>query len=75
MLTGNHNYRKETFDSITDRITVEDGVWVGAKAVVCPAVTLGSHSVMSVGSVVSKNTDNYGVYRGIHAELVGQRLI
>ncbi|MEX0998940.1 MAG: WcaF family extracellular polysaccharide biosynthesis acetyltransferase [Thermodesulfobacteriota bacterium] len=75
LLTGNHNYKKETFDLITEPITIEDGVWVGAKAVICPGVKLGYHSVISVGSVVSKNTDNYGIYRGIPAELVGQRVI
>lgn len=75
ILTGNHNYKKETFDLITGPITVEDGVWVGAKAVICPGVKLGSHSVISVGSVVSKNTDNHGIYRGVPAELVGQRVI
>lgn len=75
LLTGNHNYKKETFDLITEPITAEDGVWVGAKAVICPGVKLGSHSVISVGSVVTKNTDNYGIYRGVPAELVGQRVI
>lgn len=75
LLTGNHNYKKKTFDLITEPIKIEDGVWVGAKAVICTGVKLGSHSVISVGSVVSKNTDIYGIYRGIPAELVGQRVI
>ncbi len=75
LLTGNHNYKKETFDLITGPITVEDGVWVGAKAVVCPGIKLGSHSVVSVGSVVTKDTEGYGIYRGVPAELVGKRVI
>ena len=67
LLTGNHNYKKETFDLITGPITVEDGVWVGAKAVVCPGIKLGSHSVVSVGSVLTKDSEGYGIYRGVPA--------
>lgn len=75
LLTGNHNYKKVTFDLMTQSIEVEDGAWIGAKAVICPGVTLGTHSVISVGSVVSKNTDPYGIYSGVPSVLVGTRVI
>ena len=75
LLTGNHNYKKVTFDLTTQPIEVEDGVWIGAKAVICPGVTLGAHCVISVGSIVSKNTDPYGIYSGVPSVLVGKRVI
>ena len=46
LLCGNHNYKKATFDLIIGNITLEDGSWVGAQSVVCPGVTLHSHSVL-----------------------------
>ena len=60
---------------IVGDITLEDGVWVGAKAVVCPGVTMKSHSILSVGSVLTKDAEAYGIYQGIPAVLVKFRLI
>src|SRR3972149_1662324 len=50
LFSGNHNYKKETFDLITGNITLEDGVWIGAKAIVCPGVKCGTHAVLTAGS-------------------------
>ena len=75
LLTGNHNYSKPAFDLITGEITLEDGVWIGAKATVCPGVTCRSHAVLNVGSVASTELEAYGIYRGNPAMKVKQRQI
>ena len=75
LLCGNHNYKKETFDLIVGDITLEDGVWVGAKAVVCPGVTMKSHSILTAGSILTKDTEEYGIYQGNPAVLVNERVI
>ena len=75
LLCGNHNFKKETFDLIVGDITLEDGVWVGAKSVVCPGVTMHSHSILSVGSVLTKDAEEYGIYQGVPAVLVKKRLV
>ena len=64
LLTGSHNYKKETFDLIVGEITLEDGVWIGAKAIVCPNVICKSHSVLSSGSVATKELEEFGIYQG-----------
>lgn len=64
LLTGNHNYQKPSFDLILGTITLEDGVWIGAKAVVCPGVKCCSHSILSVASVATTNLEAYTVYAG-----------
>lgn len=64
LLTGNHNYKKESFDLILGPIILEDGVWIGAKAVVCPGVTCQSHAVLAVGSVTAKDLEPYTIYQG-----------
>ena len=64
LLTGSHDYKKETFDLILGEIVLEEGVWIGAKATVCPGVTCKSHSVLSVGSVATGDLEAYGVYQG-----------
>lgn len=64
LLTGSHNYKKETFDLIIQSIVLEDGVWIGANATVSPGVTCKSHSILAVGSVATKDLDIYGMYQG-----------
>ena len=64
LLTGNHNYSKTTFDLVIGPIILEDGVWIGAKSVVCPGVTCFSHSVLSVLSVATSDLEAYGIYQG-----------
>ena len=64
LLTGSHNYKKETFDLLLGEIVLEDGVWIGAKATVCPGVTCKSHSILAVGSIATKDLEEYGVYQG-----------
>ncbi len=73
LLCGNHDYSKPTFDLMVGEIILEDGVWIGAKALVCLGVTCYSHSVLSVCSVASKNLEAYSIYRGNPAVKVKDR--
>ena len=75
LLTGNHNFTKTTFDLMLGAIVAEDGVWIGAKAIVCPGVTCKTHSVLSVGSVATKNLEAYTIYQGIPAVKTKVRII
>ncbi len=75
LLTGSHDYTKEAFDLMLGEITLEDGVWIGAKATVCPGVVCRSHSILSVGSVATKEMETYGVYQGNPSVLKRKRVI
>jgi len=75
LLCGNHNFKKSTFDLIVEPITLEAGVWIGAKSLVCPGVTCKSHAVLSVESVASSDLEPYLVYRGNPAVKVRDRKI
>lgn len=75
LLCGNHDYKKSTFDLITGKIILEDGVWIGAKSVVCGNVICHSHSVLSVSSVATKNLEPYQIYRGNPAQAIKERTI
>jgi putative colanic acid biosynthesis acetyltransferase WcaF len=67
LLCGNHNFKKVSFDLMVSPITLEDGVWIGAQSTVCPGVTCHSHSVLSVGSVATKDLEPYFIYQGVPA--------
>jgi putative colanic acid biosynthesis acetyltransferase WcaF len=75
LLIGNHDYRSTTFDLMVAPITLEDGVWIGAHALVTGGVTCKSHSVLSVKSVASSNMEPYFIYRGNPAIKVKERYI
>lgn len=75
LLCGNHDYKKQTFDLIVADIVLEDGVWIGAKATVCPGVTCFSHTVLAVGSVATSNLEAYKIYQGNPASIVRERII
>ena len=75
LLCGNHNYKKTTFDLIIGEITLKDGSWIGAKAVVCPGTTTHSHAVLGVGSVANHDLDAYCIYQGNPAVKVRERMI
>jgi galactoside O-acetyltransferase len=36
-------------------VTIEDYVWIGSGAIICPGVTIGKNSVIGAGSVVTKD--------------------
>lgn len=75
LLCGNHDYKKDTFDLIVREIILEEGCWVGAQAVVCPGVTLHSHSVLGVNSVANHNMEAYAIYQGNPILKVRRRII
>lgn len=75
LLTGNHNYKSVSFDLITGPIDLEDGVWICAQATVCPGITIGSHAVLTTGSVAVSNLEANGIYQGNPAVKIRSRNI
>ena len=67
ILTGNHNYKSVVFETITGPVIIEEGVFIGAKAIVCPNVICKSHSVLAAGSVATSNLEPYKIYQGVPA--------
>jgi len=56
----------------TSLITIEDEVWIGANAVITAGVTIGKHSVVAAGSVVTKDVPPYSIVAGNPARLLKQ---
>lgn len=75
ILTGNHDYTSLTFDLRVQPVRIEDGAWIGARAVVCPGVTVSRNSVVTVGSVLTRNAAPDGIYAGNPAQRVRERRI
>jgi putative colanic acid biosynthesis acetyltransferase WcaF len=75
LCTGNHSYTSPAFDLITKPVQVGQGAWIGANAFVGPGVAVGTHAVLTAGSVATKDLQPYGIYQGNPAVLIKQRQI
>ncbi|GEN81307.1 acyltransferase [Actinotalea fermentans] len=51
-------------------VTVEDGVWIGARATVLPGVTIGTGAVVAAGAVVTEDCAPHTLYAGVPARAV-----
>jgi putative colanic acid biosynthesis acetyltransferase WcaF len=75
LLTGSHDHTNEAFNFISFPIILEDGVWIGAKAVVFGGVTCKTHSILGINSVAESNLKPYIIYKGNPAIPVIERNI
>ena len=73
LLCGNHNYKKATFDLMVSDITLEDGVWICARANVGPGVTCSSHSVLAMGSTATSDLEGWIIHQGNPASAKAKR--
>jgi putative colanic acid biosynthesis acetyltransferase WcaF len=73
LCTGNHDWSDPAFGLRVQPITVEDGSWVGARAVICPGVRIEACGVAAAGSVVTNNIPAYEIHAGNPARLLRRR--
>lgn len=75
LLTGNHDYTLSDFPYRLGKVTLEDGVWIGAQSVVCPGVLCRSHSILTVNSVATRTLEPWHIYAGNPAVFVRERVM
>jgi putative colanic acid biosynthesis acetyltransferase WcaF len=75
LLTGNHDYTLSDFPYRLGKIILEDGVWIGARSIVCPGVRCESHSILTVNSVATKKLESWKIFSGNPAVFIRNRTI
>ena len=73
----NHNFedsekRIDEQGVSTSTVIIEDDIWIGANAVVLPGVTIGHHSVVAAGAVVTKDVPPHSLVAGVPAKVIKQ---
>lgn len=73
----NHGYEdisKSIHDQpvTTAEIIIEDEAWIGANVVIVAGVTVGKHSIVAAGSIVTKDVPPYSIVVGNPAKLIKQ---
>lgn len=75
LCTGNHDWRKASFDLVVRPITLNDGAWIGARSAVAPGVTVNEGAVLSLSSTAINDLEEWTIYQGNPAKPVQKRYI
>ena len=73
--TASHDITKPSRPLITAPITICDGAWIGARAIVLPGVTIGEGAVGAAGAVVTKDVEPFTVVGGNPAKFIKKRML
>ncbi|MBE6037126.1 MAG: acyltransferase [Clostridiales bacterium] len=79
MLTANHNMARTDIpmnrqgDGEEKPVRIGNDVWLGARVIVLPGVTIGDGAVIGAGSVVTKDVPPYCVAAGNPARVIRDR--
>ena len=57
---------------VTGPVVIEDDVWLGARCIVLPGVTIGRRSVIAAGAVVTKSLPPDSLAAGVPARVLRQ---
>lgn len=52
------------------KVTIGDDVWIGARVIIMPGVTIGSGSIIGAAAVVTKDVPDYAVVAGVPAKVI-----
>ena len=77
IVTGNHDFQRTDVPTTEQNyygkpININDNVWVGANATLLGGVSVGEHSVIAAGSVVTEDVPAYTVAGGVPARKLSE---
>ncbi len=79
IITENHEFSRIDIpmwhqgESQSKRVTLGDDIWIGARTIILPGVSIGDHSIIGAGSVVTKNVPASSIYAGNPARIIRKR--
>ena len=73
LCSGNHDWTAAAFDLRTEQIRICDRVWIGARSVVAPGVTIGEGSILALGSIATRTTSPWSINSGNPAKPIKSR--
>lgn len=73
LCTASHDITKPNRPLVVAPITICDGVWICARAIILPGVTVGEGAVIAAGAVVTKDVPPWSVVGGNPARIIKMR--
>lgn len=75
LCTGTHAFDKPSMNLITNKITIEKNVFIGARAFIMPGITIAENAIVGAGSLVTKNVESNSIIGGNPAKHIKFRTI
>ncbi|TAK50674.1 MAG: acyltransferase [Bacteroidetes bacterium] len=73
IISLSHDSQSPEFVTVGKKVVIEDYVWIGARAMIMPGVTLSKGCIVAAGSVVTKDVPPYTIVGGVPAKKIGDR--
>jgi len=75
IMTNSHNFDRTDIPMLAQGhrvrgVEIGNDVWIGARVIILPGVTVGDGVIIGAGSVVTKNIDSYAVVGGAPAKII-----
>jgi acetyltransferase-like isoleucine patch superfamily enzyme len=78
LFSENHNFDNPDLPVVVQGetrkgVVIEDGVWIGARAVILDGVRICRNSIVAAGSIVNKDVPAYSIVAGVPAKVIKYR--
>jgi maltose O-acetyltransferase len=78
IVTGTHNYEQADIlirmqGAYRSPVAIGKDVWLGARTIILPGVTIGDGAVVAAGAVVTRDIPPYAIAGGVPARVIGKR--
>lgn len=71
--TLTHDPHRPSFPVIAQPVVIRNHAWIGARAMICPGVTVGEGAVVGMGAVVTRDVPAWSIVAGNPAREIGDR--
>ena len=71
--TSQHDITDPKFAAIEAKVTIEDYVFIGPRAIILPGITIGKGAIIAAGAVVTKDVAPLSVVAGVPAKEISKR--
>lgn len=73
LLSLEHDPNSPSFANRGGPVTIHDYVFIGARAIILPSVSIGNGVVVAAGAVVTRDVEAFTIVGGVPARVIGQR--
>lgn len=73
LITFSHEVNDPNFSTFGKKIELENYVWLGARSIIMPGITLDKGVIVGAGSVVTKSFDKFSIIGGVPAKMISKR--
>lgn len=73
IFTWSHFSDSPVFSAFLKPVVIEDHVWIGARAMIFPGVTIGKGAILGAASSATKDIPDWSISVGVPAREIGKR--